>query len=627
MPEQDWYRAMPQENKFDTETFNPTDVFRTSEAPLAANKLSIAVRLRDQIANCGRSLMAKIQSDDYLIWSTTARYAASFIQVVYLVGLVIAALIVLFKIDSANQLRVLIWFSLLSCSTLYGTRQLRLTLKKEPDRKTSKYLARTQTLLAFSQGILWAYIQTQLMNPVLSVYGLEQHFGNLLVLAMTACVGAIYVPAYMVFAATYTTLSSTFHLYEYGLSLDLLAYLFVGFGLSFFALQLASIYREWLEHKLELEKYCANLEQVISSLRITNVSLTRCMSMAKHDLQQPLYALGVQLVHMARRQLNPEDREVIQRIESTVSSLREGLNNLLDTSRVDDGHLKPQISDFSAQTLLERLDADFRSLAENKGLNFEVVGTALNVRSDAGLLYVVLSNFVSNAIRYTSAGHVIINVGRKGPYLYIEVHDTGIGIARDEITKIFKEFYRSETASANHHAGLGLGLSFVSKIARLLNHPIVVTSTPNRGSRFGVKVPISMLNLEQDEFVPPEYLAPYMQTYQVGLACPDKIHRARWKTLLYSAGTTQLAAEESLEKLLGNNPDWINFDLVIIQGYPPALLSKYAASFAATRAITIWVIPNTQAKEMALSEISNVYMVYGPVTSSRLREIIQKLPI
>jgi two-component system, sensor histidine kinase len=162
---------------------------------------------------------------------------------------------------------------------------------------------------------------------------------------------------------------------------------------------------------------------------------------------------------------------------------------LLDMSKLDAGVLAPDIAEFPVGRLLDRIETTFAAAAREKGLRLRVIPSSTWVRTDAILLERILLNLVSNAIRYTSKGGVIVGCRRRGDSVRLEVWDSGIGVAEDQQRSIFSEFYQVGVAASGERGGLGLGLSIVDGLCRLLGHPIELASRPGKGSRFAVSVP------------------------------------------------------------------------------------------------------------------------------------------
>jgi two-component system, sensor histidine kinase len=163
----------------------------------------------------------------------------------------------------------------------------------------------------------------------------------------------------------------------------------------------------------------------------------------------------------------------------------------LDISKLDAGVFAPTISEFPVDQLLKRIGMTFAATAREKGLRLRFISSDAWIRSDFILLERILLNLVSNAVRYTVKGGVVIGCRRRAGLLRIEVWDTGIGIAEDERKNVFREFYRLGSTEQDPGHGLGLGLAIVDRLCRLLGHPIELTSRVGRGSRFAVTLPLA----------------------------------------------------------------------------------------------------------------------------------------
>jgi signal transduction histidine kinase len=186
----------------------------------------------------------------------------------------------------------------------------------------------------------------------------------------------------------------------------------------------------------------------------------------------------------------PERSRIIARITIAVGAMNELFNALLDISKIDAGVLVPAITEFPIARLLSRLDATFAVAAHEKGLSLQIVSSSYWVRTDFILLERILLNLLSNAIRYSDRGGIVVGCRRRGGEAWVEVWDSGVGIPPNECHKIFAEFYRVDDAGRERHTGLGLGLAIVERLCRLLGHTIDVISTPGKGSRFRVRVPL-----------------------------------------------------------------------------------------------------------------------------------------
>ncbi len=221
-----------------------------------------------------------------------------------------------------------------------------------------------------------------------------------------------------------------------------------------------------------------------------NISKTRFLAAASHDLLQPLNA--ARLFTSALRQhpgLDAEASGLAERIDASFRAAEDLLDALLDTSRLDAGSYRPEVGAFALAELFDSLQAQFAVVAEQRGLRLRVASTTLAVRSDPQLLRRVLQNFLSNALRYTSRGGVLLGARRVGNEVRIEVWDSGPGIAAEQRARIFDEFQRLEHPSPWGEKGLGLGLSICDRLAGILGHRLDLHSHVNHGSCFAVTVP------------------------------------------------------------------------------------------------------------------------------------------
>jgi signal transduction histidine kinase/CheY-like chemotaxis protein len=225
------------------------------------------------------------------------------------------------------------------------------------------------------------------------------------------------------------------------------------------------------------------------SFASANKYKSRFIAAASHDLRQPLHALNL-FVAQLRSEPDPAERSRLAgRIEAAAASMNELFESLLDMSKLDAGALQPDVSDYPVQPLLTRIETTFAGAAREKGLRLRIMPSEARFRSDFILLERVLLNLVSNAVRYTERGGVAVGCRRRGDHLRIDVWDTGPGIPEERQRIIFGEFVQLDGQTPNSRGGLGLGLSIVERLGRLLGHPIEVRSWPERGSRFSVVVP------------------------------------------------------------------------------------------------------------------------------------------
>jgi Na+/proline symporter/signal transduction histidine kinase len=240
----------------------------------------------------------------------------------------------------------------------------------------------------------------------------------------------------------------------------------------------------------ELTTLNGALAEAKSDAERANFSKTRFLATASHDLAQPITAARLFMSSVEGSSLPSSAAALLQKAENALSTGEMLLTSLLDISRLDAGAEEVRLSHFDLATLLEPLGAEFQVLARNKGLMLRLARCRQVVYCDARLLRRVLQNFLTNAVRYTSKGRVLIGCRRQRQTLRIEVWDSGPGIAPDKQAEIFEEFRRIDTANSGEERGLGLGLAIADRTARLLGRPLTLRSWPGRGSVFAVTVPL-----------------------------------------------------------------------------------------------------------------------------------------
>lgn len=241
-----------------------------------------------------------------------------------------------------------------------------------------------------------------------------------------------------------------------------------------------------LESRREIE---LALKQAKEFADRANETKTRFLAAASHDLRQPLSSALLFLESISEAALTGLDLDYLNKARVALASLSNLLDTLLDVARLDSGGIEPQYVDFPVSAVLDRIVPEFGGVARSAGLELDYVSSAAWVRSDMHLLETVLRNLISNAIRYTPRGRVLVGCRRRRDGLLISVHDTGIGIGAEHLEAIFTAYYQVPAGGRARTTGIGLGLSIVQRISTLLSLEREVRSIPGRGSMFGVMVP------------------------------------------------------------------------------------------------------------------------------------------
>jgi len=247
-----------------------------------------------------------------------------------------------------------------------------------------------------------------------------------------------------------------------------------------------------LMHRLERSN--AALAVAKEEAETANRSKTRFLAAASHDLLQPVNAARLSISAMADLDVPPEARAIAGQVERGLQTIEDLIKTLLDISKLDAGVVRPQLQPTFLPGLLAELAESFKPFAERKGLRLSVRCPDVTVTTDGVLLQRILQNLVSNAVRYTRAGGIILAARRRGGGVRVEVTDTGCGIAAEDRELVFDEFFRGTAlACTGEEPGLGLGLSIVRRMAQALDHPLTLASRPGHGTRVTLALPVSAI--------------------------------------------------------------------------------------------------------------------------------------
>ncbi|RTL52586.1 MAG: hybrid sensor histidine kinase/response regulator [Bradyrhizobiaceae bacterium] len=244
------------------------------------------------------------------------------------------------------------------------------------------------------------------------------------------------------------------------------------------------------ERTEQLTRLNTELAQAKATAEDANISKTRFLAAASHDILQPLNAARLYVTSLVERQNGGENARLVANIDDSLEAIEEILGALLDISRLDAGAMTPSISSFRMNDLMRSLQVEFTPMAREKQIDLRFVPSTLAVKSDRVLLRRLLQNLISNAIKYTPKGKVLVGCRARGKFLQISIHDTGLGIPQHKRGEIFKEFHRLDQG-ARIARGLGLGLSIVERIARVLDHSIAIDANRSGGSHFSLTLPIA----------------------------------------------------------------------------------------------------------------------------------------
>ncbi|PWC33192.1 ATP-binding protein [Azospirillum sp. TSO35-2] len=383
---------------------------------------------------------------------------------------------------------------------------------------------------------------------------------------------------------------------------------------------LIAIVRDISEHK--------RAQQALTDARReadrANVAKSKFLAAASHDLRQPVQSLMLLMEVLSSRVSDGMSRNVLGTMDRALSALKMLLDGLLDVSRLEAGAIVPELADFPLSEVMERVAANSRSVAIQKGLLLHIVPSRAHVHSDPMLLGRILQNLVENALRYTDKGRILIGCRRRGGTLRIEVWDTGIGIPDDQQEDIFQEFVQVGNASRNRDQGLGLGLAVVRRLSVMLGHRVTVRSIPGQGSVFAVEVPLAATPTPVVGATPAAPRPVFATTVLV--IEDDEIVREGLRAMLAEWGYTVLAAEGCAEALdlanRGPTPDLIVADYRLRDGRTGTEAIREVRLALGRILPGILVTGDTAPARLQEAETGNFRVMHKPVIAADLRRAV-----
>jgi signal transduction histidine kinase/CheY-like chemotaxis protein len=380
--------------------------------------------------------------------------------------------------------------------------------------------------------------------------------------------------------------------------------------------------------QIELERKVAERTQ---ELEFANAAKSRFLAMASHDLRQPLHALGLFVAQLRTPLKSAERTKTIERVDATRKEMNEMFNSLLDMSRLDAGILTPKITEFPIARLLQKIETAFDQAAREKGLRLRVRRSDAWVRSDAMLLERILLNLVSNAVRYTLRGGIIVGCRRRGEMLRIEVWDSGPGIPEDQKQNIFGEFFQLTAPERNRYGGLGLGLAIVDGLCLLLNHQIDLASTVGRGSRFAILVPMADECVTSTEPVDSPHPAAFAVEGKVILVIADApiVQEVtggllgKWGYSVLTAGSDEAALIRLAERQ--QRPDLIISDYHLASGKTGIRAIEQINAAFGSSIPAILISGDTAPEPLRDANDRGYILLHKPVDPMRLRAVMHEL--
>ena len=353
------------------------------------------------------------------------------------------------------------------------------------------------------------------------------------------------------------------------------------------------------------------------------------LAAASHDLRHPLQAMKILQGTLAQQIHDSAARKSIVSIGRSLDTMTDMLTSLLDINQLESGTLRPSTTDFLINDVFDALAAEFLEPATEKGLQWRWVRSRITVHSDQRMLREMIRNLLSNAIRYTDRGSVLVGCRRAGDKVRIEVWDSGVGIMGEQMPHIFEEHYQGPQSA--QLGGFGLGLAIVQRLGNILGHQIAARSTPGKGSVFSIEVPLGCeLTKEsvQTESPPAPSDAPVSGTI---LVIEDEGSvRDALKLWLKSEGLEVASAANGTEALTLITTKGIRPDLVLSDYNIPGPLNGIEIVYALREALT-WKIPaiiltgDTQSHVVDVIAKHDVAFASKPVKADQLKKLVVTL--
>lgn len=382
---------------------------------------------------------------------------------------------------------------------------------------------------------------------------------------------------------------------------------------------------EMLRLRFENVDLVGELRQQTEVANLANVTKSRFLAAASHDLRQPVHALNLYVGALQGRTMDPGTQRLVTQIDRSVAALDNLFVSLLDVSKLDAGIVSLKTRDFKIQSLLERVCNDYADEARLKGVLLTLKPCSSAVHADPILLERILRNLVSNAVRYTTSGRVVVGC-RRGHRLSIEVWDTGPGIAESEQKKIFQEFYQIGNSERDRQQGIGLGLAIVKRLSDLLACDLALTSRVGFGSVFKVRVPLAAESLPAEPGVA-AMSSPQSVTGLVLVIDDEVAIQDAMASLLSSWGHQTVVAgsgDEMLEKIasLRRRPDAIVCDLRLRNNESGIDVVERLHSEFNHEIPTVLITGDTAPDRLKEAQASGLPLLHKPIHNTTLRMTI-----
>lgn len=540
-----------------------------------------------------------------------------------------------FLFDANNGLKLSLWWCWVALSHLYGAWLIHRTLNSSPKQEHAIALAKSLVIGNVLMGITWGTLAwitidgESILNSII-VIGL---LASLLVGIMPTFSPVFSVYAFACTTITITVVTKLFLLEEslyvnLGIFIAVMGFIFIGIARDMNINTTKNIHLQLDKSDLitQLEQETNNVRKAQQAAEHANLAKTKFLAAASHDIRQPIHALGLFLEVLDRSTLSTYQQQVLNNAKAAFSASADMLNTLLDFSRIEAGVVDVQKRQFYLQPLLNKLENEMAPQANNKNLFYRSRETRALVESDPVILELILRNLISNAIRYTNNGGILLGCRVRKEYTSLEIWDTGIGISPDHQDDIFREFYQLGNTERDRRKGLGLGLAIVRGFANSLGHPLSFSSTLKRGSVFRIHLPNTntIPTANADDLQPAEI---QLLNAKILLVDDDVSVRQGTMDLLVSWGcecSTADSFDEALAFLQTNKPDLIISDYRLREGHTGTDVIRLLRKQSGYDLPALIITGDTAPDRLADAHSSGLPLLSKPVSPQILYSTITK---
>ncbi|HSD36738.1 MAG TPA: hybrid sensor histidine kinase/response regulator [Rhodocyclaceae bacterium] len=419
----------------------------------------------------------------------------------------------------------------------------------------------------------------------------------------------------------------------------------LAFGMGFIAVSyfLCTLIFGWVNNRftresirlrfqnLELLRQLQVQTQVAERARVSAESAstgkTRFLAAASHDMRQPLQSISLLADALEAEPMSPPAQRLLASMREATTSMGELMDELMDYSRIDSGTLQAEFRSFDLAPILIRIEAEFAPLAMQRGLRLHIRNRPLRVLSDPRMVERILRNLVSNAVKYTPSGGVLVGCRLRGKQVRLEIWDSGIGIPTDRQEEVFREFYQLDNPERDRRKGLGLGLAIVDGLARLLGQPLQLRSIEGKGSLFSVALPLDTTSHAASETLRPALPALPQNISRVLVIDNEPIIQQAMSALLAAWGCKPIAAESLEDALaqLDSAPDAILADYRLLEGHTGIEAIEGVRRHFNQKIPAAVITGDTDPHRLAEARASGFPLLQKPTPSGHLREVLSGL--